>query len=53
MSILQNSLINHLNHNIYILRELDGIGPIENRPSTNRLHHFVQKKKEKKVTCDT
>ena len=24
--------------------QLDGVGPIENRPSTNKLHHFVQKK---------
>ena len=24
--------------------KLDGVGPVDNRPSTNKLHHFVQKK---------
>ena len=35
--------------------ELDGVGPVDNRPSTDKLHHFVRKKKKKKghVTCDT
>ena len=23
--------------------KLDGVGPVDNRPSTNKLHHFVQK----------
>ena len=32
--------------------KLDGVGPVDNRPSTDKLHHFVQKKEEKKVTCD-
>ena len=42
-----------------ILREgfqkLDGIGPVDNRPSTDKLSQFVHKKKKKKrhVTCDT
>ena len=27
------------------LRKLDGVGPVNNRPSTDKLHHFVQKKK--------
>jgi hypothetical protein len=31
--------------------QLDGVGPYDNRPSTNQLHHFV-KKERKKVTCD-
>ena len=26
------------------LLKLDGVGPIDNRPSTDKLHHFVQKK---------
>ena len=30
--------------------KLDGIGPVNNRPSTNKLHYFVQKKKKK--NCD-
>ena len=38
-------------------RKLDGVGPIDNRPSTDKHHHFVRKrKKEKKkwhVTYDT
>ena len=27
--------------------KLDGVGPLDNRPSTNKLHHFVQKKEKK------
>ena len=37
------------------LEKLDGVGPVDNRPSTDKLHHFVQKeeeKKKKKVKCD-
>ena len=30
--------------------KLDGVGPVDKRPSTNKLHHFVLKKKH--VTCD-
>ena len=35
--------------------KLDGVGPIDNRPSTNKLHHFVPPPQKKKlhVTCDT
>ena len=37
--------------------KLDGVGPVDNRPSTDKLHHFVQKKKKKNymrhVTRDT
>ena len=43
--------------------KLDGVGPVDNRPSTDKLHHFVRKTKQKKtwhvtrdmwhVTCDT
>ena len=25
--------------------KLDGVGPVDNRPSTDKLHHFVRKKK--------
>ena len=32
--------------------KLDGVGPVDNRPSTDKLHHFVKKKKNKKMTCD-
>ena len=49
-------------HRIYIsvpnlLSKLDGVGPVDNRPSTDKFHHFVPKKKKKKrdmwhVTCD-
>ena len=31
--------------------KLEGVGPIDNRPSTVKLHHFVRKKKGH-VTCD-
>ena len=27
--------------------KLDGVGPVDNRPSTDKLHHFVQKKPQK------
>ena len=33
--------------------KLDGVGPIDNRPSTNKLHHFTKKKCDIwLVTCD-
>ena len=28
--------------------KLDGVGPVDNRPSTAKLHHFVREKKEEK-----
>ena len=28
--------------------KLDGVGPVDNRPSTDKLHHFFKKKKIKK-----
>ena len=33
------------------LYKLDGLGPVDNRRSTDKLHHFVQKIRRKKVTC--
>ena len=30
--------------------KLAGVGPVDNRPSTDKLHQFVKKKN---VTCDT
>ena len=36
--------------------KLDGVGPVDNRPSTDKLHHFVKKKMTcdmGHVTCDT
>ena len=39
--------------------KLDGVGPVYNRPSTDKLQHFVKKKKKNltrdmwHVTCDT
>ena len=38
-----------------VFEKLDGVGPVDNRPSTDELHHFVQKKRRQKkwhVTCD-
>ena len=33
--------------------KLDGVGPVDNRPSTNKLHHFKTKKIDmRQVTCD-
>ena len=31
-----------------ILLKLDGVGPVDNRPSTAKLHHSVKKEEEKK-----
>ena len=31
-----------------VVEKLDGVGPVDNRPSTDKLQHFVEKKKEKK-----
>ena len=31
------------------LKELDRVGPVNNRPSTNKLYHFVKKNKNKKT----
>ena len=31
-----------------VVSKLDGVGPVDNIPSTNKIHHFVQKN----VTCD-
>ena len=38
--------------------ELDEVGPVDNRPFTDKLHHFVRRKKNVKcdrrhVSCDT
>ena len=30
--------------------KLDGGGPVDNRPSTDKLHHFVRKEEEEKKT---
>ena len=32
------------------IEKLDGVGPVDNRPSTDKLHPFVRKKNH--VTCD-
>ena len=38
-----------------IFEKLDGVGPVDNRPSTDKFHHFVRKKQQQKkhVTRDT
>ena len=33
-----------------IILKLDGVGPVDNRPSTNKLPHFFNKKKMLHVT---
>ena len=33
--------------------KLDGVGPVDNRPSTDKLHHIVKKKKMWYLTRDT
>ena len=54
------SCVYHMFQNKYLcmLYKLDGVGPLDNGPSTNKLHHFVQKKEENEsdmwhVTRDT
>ena len=37
----------------YNINKLDGVGPVDNRPSTDQLQPFVKKRKEKKGTCVT
>ena len=29
------------------VKKLDGVGPVDNRPSTDKLHHVFQKKRKK------
>ena len=36
-----------------ISNKLDGVGPVDNRPSTDKLHPFVKKIKIKNNTGDT
>ena len=38
----------HSNIFNYQLLKLDGVGPVDNRPSTDKLQHFVKKNKNKK-----
>ena len=30
-------------------KKLDRVGPVDNRPSTNKLHHFVRQEEEEKI----
>ena len=32
---------------IHVIK-LDGVGPVDNRPSADKLHHFFNKRKKKK-----
>ena len=32
--------------NVALHYELDGVGSVDNRPSTDKLHHFVEKKQK-------
>ena len=43
MAIMQENQENFL-----FVIELDGVGPFDNRPSADKLHHFVRKKIEKR-----
>ena len=29
-------------YNVPVLQKLDGVGPVDNRPCTDQLHHFVK-----------
>ena len=32
----------------FFIRKLDRVGPMDNKPSTEKLHHFVKKEEEEK-----
>ena len=34
---------------IDFINKLDGVGPVDNRPYTDKLHRFVRKKKRKNI----
>ena len=36
-----------------VKKKLDGVGPVDNRPSTDKLHHSVPKKQKNKKQSDT
>ena len=50
--LLQVIDIHSIEHN-WIIRKVDGEGPVDNRPSTDKLHLFVGKEEEKNPTCNT
>ena len=35
-----------------LVKKLDGVGPVDNRPSNNKLHPIFRKKEEEKNTQD-
>ena len=35
-----------LSHFLLYMNKLDGEGPVDNRPSTDKLHHIVKKKSD-------
>ena len=37
---------------LFLIRTRRG-SPVDDRPSDDKLHNFVRKKKKKKMTCDT
>ena len=37
--------LNNITTIIIMEKKLDGVGPVVNGPSTNKLHHFVNKNK--------
>ena len=39
----------------WYIQKLDRLGPVDNRPFTDKLHHFVRRKKKIYIymTCDT
>ena len=41
--IYRNKAISGYKKNLVVQIKLDGVGPVDNRPSTDKLHHFVQK----------
>ena len=38
----------HISKASHVIKKLDGVGPVDNRPYTDKLHHFVQKKTQQK-----
>ena len=39
-------LILNMNKKMLLTKKLDGVGPVDNRPSTEKLHQFVKKRKK-------
>ena len=44
LTVISDTFIKLTYCHLALLYKLDGVGPVDNRPSTDKLHHFFQKK---------